>query len=117
MVCNVRGSRLSSKQETDNQTTMTGRKRQDMCKDTYRLNVARIQSPAAARMVLLCSLLAAWMPLSGLAQNCAPGIGGNIQVRGPYAPPNDIYVHVGETATIQSLLIFDTGSCSLTNLK
>jgi hypothetical protein len=64
----------------------------------------------------LLGLLAAGNPEAGLAQTCSPGMGASIGISGPYGSPLDFYIHVGQSAMIQSLATINTGTCNLTNV-
>jgi hypothetical protein len=89
-----------------------------MCKNK------KIQRPFGAVLATaLVGLLAAANPGAGLAQtSCNPGVGDSIGVLGPY---NNNYVHVGQNATITSLVLFNSSFqvggveqiCTATNVK
>src|SRR3974390_1450209 len=84
-----------------------------MCK--LKIRQRPLMSVAAASMLL--SLLAAGIPNVALASvGCATGMGPSLDVVGPYAG-NPLYIHVGETATVDSLVMFETGTCIATNVK
>ena len=71
-------------------------------------------------LAILAGLLASSVPIDrAQAQtSCGTGLGGTLNISGPYPPPNDSFIHVGEVARINSAEIFSTATtCTATNLQ
>src|SRR5947207_1768826 len=87
-----------------------------MCK----FEIIRRSINGSAQVALLAGLLASSVPIDrAQAQtSCGTGLGGTLNISGPYPPPNDSFIHVGEVARINSAEIFSTATtCTATNLQ